>query len=302
MRILLTGASGFIGRQTLASLVSMHADIHVVSRRPPAVDGGFTWHKADLLTPDAAQAVMKAARPSCVLHLAWCVEHGKFWTDAANLDWVGATLRLAAAAAEGGVTRFVGAGTCYEYDWPESGDCDEQSTALAPHTLYDATKDATRRALQAFFQQSGIGFAWARIFFLYGAHEPPGRLVPSIARALAAAEPALCSHGLAVRDFMDVRDGGRALAALTLSDVQGAVNIGTGMGISIAEIAAMMGVLAGRPDLLRLGALRDRPGEPPRIVAKIDRLRDEVGFSGARSLDSGLIDALSFWGSRGAAS
>lgn len=295
MRILLTGASGFVGRQVLASLISMGADVHAVSRRRPQVDGPFIWHEADLLSPDAASMVIGECRPACVLHLAWCVEHGRFWTDPANLDWIAATVRIARAAADMGVTRFVGAGTCYEYDWPADGYCDEKTTPLAVHTLYDASKSATRQALRSFFDNMGVSFAWARLFFLYGQHEPPGRLVSSLAIALAAGQAATCSRGLAMRDFMNVRDAGRAIATLALSRVEGSVNIGSGEGVRIADLATRMGELAGKPDLVRLGALPDRPGEPPRIVARTERLYGEVGFHHVHPLEVGLRDALAYW-------
>lgn len=302
MRILLTGASGFVGRHALASLAAAGADMHAVSRRRPETPGDWSWHEADLLAPGAARSVVEAVRPDCILHLAWCVEHGKFWVDPANLDWLSATLALGRAAADFGVGRFVGIGTCYEYDWPADGWCSEETTPLASHTLYDASKDACRRALDPFLNQAGIGFAWARLFFLYGPGEAPSRLVASLAGALAAGRPAACSTGLAERDFMDVRDAGAALAALAMSNVGGPVNIGSGEAVSVAGIARRLGALAGRADLIRLGELPDRTDEPRRIAAKVDRLRDEVGFGGARSLDTGLRDALSFWGSPGTAS
>lgn len=295
MRILLTGASGFIGRQALVSLMAAQADVHAVSRQRPSVDGAFSWHEVDLLAPGAAHGLVSDIRPDCILHLAWCVEHGKFWTDPANLDWVAATLALARAAADLGVGRFVGTGTCYEYDWPAEGPCDEYTTPSAPHMLYDVSKDSCRRVLEAFFEERQVAFSWARLFFLYGPGEAQGRLVSSIARSLLAGEPALCSAGLAERDFMDVRDAGAALAALAMSEVRGIVNIGTGTAPSVAEIAQQLGKLAGRPELVKLGALPDRQGEPPRIVASTERLHGEVGFSGGRSLEQGLDEALSFW-------
>lgn len=295
MRILLTGASGFVGRQALASLLETGNEVHAVSRSRPPVEGDFIWHSLDLLAPGATEAAVDAARPDCVLHLAWCVEHGKFWTDPANADWLAATLDLARCAAASGARRFVGTGTCYEYDWPADAPCNELSTPLKAHTLYDETKDACRRSLAGIAAEADMSCAWARLFFLYGPHEAPGRLVSSVARSLVRGEEALCSAGLAVRDFMDVRDAGAALTALARSSVSGPVNIASGEAITVADLVRRLARLAGRDDLLRLGALPDRPGEPPRIVADIDRLRHEVGFLPARDLDAGLRDALSFW-------
>jgi nucleoside-diphosphate-sugar epimerase len=94
---------------------------------------------------------------------------------------------------------------------------------------------------------------------------------------------------------MDVRDAGAALSALALSSVEGEVNIGTGQAISVADIGTKLGELAGRPDLIELGALPDREGEPPSIIAATGRLINEVAFTPSFSIDQGLQDALGFW-------
>jgi len=292
-RVLLTGASGFIGRHAVGALVERGADVHAVSRSAVA-EYACAWHHADLLAPGAPQQVIAAVRPDIVLHLAWCVEHGKFWNDPANLEWVAATLALARASAEHGVRRFVGIGTCFEYDWPDEGPCLESETPLAGHTLYDRAKAACRSVLEEFLGEAGLSFAWARMFFLYGPDEAPKRLVASIARALADGKPARTSSGRAIRDFMDTRDAGAALAALALAGTAGAVNIATGEAQSVRAIAALLGKLGGRPDLVEIGALPDRE-EPPYIVGSSRRLRDEVGFAPQITLEQGLADALAFW-------
>jgi nucleoside-diphosphate-sugar epimerase len=227
--------------------------------------------------------------------LAWCVEHGRFWTDPANADWVGATLVLARAAIEAGARHFTGVGTCYEYDWPTAGDCHESETPVVGHTLYDIAKTSCRSVLDALFAAHGLDFAWARLFFLYGPDEDARRLVASVAKALALGQAARCSQGLAVRDFMDVRDAGEALAAVTLKGLAGPINVASGEGVKIAEVATTLGRLSGRPDLNKLGALPDRPDEPRRIVADVARLRDEAGFRPKYDLRTGLGDALAWW-------
>jgi len=295
MRVMVTGASGFVGSWVLRALADQGHQAHAVCRGRPPVDATFEWHGVDLLSADVAEATIAAAQPEVIVHLAWTVEHGAFWTSPANVDWVAATLRLAQAAAQHGVQRFVGVGTCYEYDWPQHGDCDEASTPIAPTSLYAVAKDATRRVLDAYLAPTATAFAWARLFFLYGPGEGPGRLVPSIARALAAGKPARCSRGHAVRDFLDVRDAAAALASVATSSLEGPVNVASGHAISVADVAMRLAALAGRPELVQMGALPDRAGEPPRIVARTARLASIGGLDGARTIDRGLGEALGYW-------
>jgi nucleoside-diphosphate-sugar epimerase len=280
-RALVTGACGFIGRHAVAALRERDFEVHTVSRRAGAAD-----HVDDLSDP---RALLARVRPTHLLHLAWYVEHGAFWSARENLDWV-ARSALLLRAFEG--ERFVGAGTCAEYDWTAAaGVLAEGVSPLGPATLYGVCKDAVRRVGEA----SRDGFAWGRVFFPYGAGEAPGRLVASVARSVLAGEPALCSSGDAVRDFIHVSDVGAAFAALLDSDVRGAVNIGSGEGVRIAEVARRTAALAGDAGLLRLGAIPDRADDPPQLVAAVRRLRDEVGFAARTSLDEGLAEAVAGW-------
>jgi len=296
MRVLVTGASGFLGRQAVAALLAEGVEVHALSRRAPS-NTACHWKPFDLLAASASdlRAHLAWIRPSHILHLAWCVKPRRFWNDPANLDWTAATLSLARAAEAEGVGRFVGTGTCYEYDWPGEASCNEWRTPLACHSLYDAAKDATRRILTRYFSECGISFAWARPFFLFGPYEDKSRLVASLARALVRGEPAACSQGQAERDFLAVGEAGRALAQLTLSGLEGPVNIASGEAISIADLARLLGRLAGRPDLVHVGALPDRPGEPPRILADVSRLSAELAFEPAQSREARLVETLDYW-------
>jgi nucleoside-diphosphate-sugar epimerase len=292
-RILVTGGTGFVGKHATAALLADGWDVHVAARDGARRVAGAQFHVADLLDANSATPLLAASNPEAILHMAWCVTPGAFWTDPTNLDWVGATLRLARAAADAGVDHFIGVGTCYEYDWPEDSPCIEGVTPLAVHTLYDAAKASVASVLARFFADGPTRFAWGRLFHLYGPDESPSRFVASLARAFAREQPAKCSRGLVTRDFLDTRDAGAALAAVARARHAGPVNIGSGAGFTLADLARKLADLSGKPSLLRLGALPDRPGEPPTIVADTTILRREIGFAPRYDLETGLRDALS---------
>jgi nucleoside-diphosphate-sugar epimerase len=300
MRVLVTGAAGFVGRWAVEGLLRRNNEVIAVSRgrAPIAQIAGTSEIRANLLDAEQIRRILADVRPDAILHCAWFVEPGRFWSAGENLDWIAATVHLLRHAAGAGVNRFVGVGTCFEYAWPADGVCDEHATPVEPTTLYAIAKDAVRRALAGWSAEQKLSFAWARLFFLYGPHEHPSRLVPSLACNLARGQPAPLSDGAMVRDFLDVRDAGDALAALTASNVQGEVNIGSGHATSLAEVADCLGRIAGRPGLIVKGALSRRPDDPPRIVASIRRLRSEVGAAAPRPLEQGLAECYAWWQSR----
>lgn len=294
MRIVVTGAFGFIGRHAAAELIAAGHEVVAFGRRKPS-NPAIEGHVCDLLETGSAEALLAALRPDALLHLAWTTEHGKFWTDPTNDLWARRSIALARAAVSAGTGRIVMAGTCFEYGFDGGGDCDERTTPLAGETPYGRAKIACRTGVAELARAAGVSFAWGRLFHLYGPHEAPGRLVSSISRALVAGEPAPMSSGSVWRDFMDSRDAGAGIAALTLSGVEGDVNVASGNAVQIITLAKMLAELAGRPALLRVGALGDRDNEPVRIVARVERLHEEVGFQPIRSLREGLADALAWW-------
>lgn len=291
----MTGGTGFIGRWIVKSLEDRGAEVVICSSAPAGRIGGNSVH-ADLLHEGQADRIVAEIRPDIIVHAAWCVEHGKFWTAPENLDWIAASLRLVRAAKTHGVRRFVGIGTCFEYAFPEQGDCSEFDTPLRPTTLYGIAKDALRRVIEE-FAGNELEFAWTRPFYLFGPFEHPDRLAASVAIRLLQKQPAPLSSGTAIRDFMDVRDAGEALAMVALSPVQGAINIGSGVGMSIAQIAQAIRQAAGE-GTIQIGALPDREGEPARIVADVGRLRREVGYAPHVDLRERLGETFRWWQER----
>jgi nucleoside-diphosphate-sugar epimerase len=295
-RVLVTGASGFIGRHVLTPLVQRGYEVHATrstGRVPDAAPVGVTWHAVDLLDHSAATDLIARVRPTDLLHLAWYAAPGLFWTADVNDDWVRATSTLIDAVIAHGGKRIVGAGSCAEYDW-SSGTCDELSTPLQPGTRYGAAKVAACRYLLDRGPRLTRGCAWGRVFFMYGPDEHPSRLVASIIRRVLAGEPAPCTEGSQRRDFLDVRDVAAGFVQLLDSSLTGAVNVSAGVAISVRELAERTAAIAGRPDLLRVGALQSRPDEPGLILGLPGRLHHS-GWRPVVSLDRGLQESVSFW-------
>jgi nucleoside-diphosphate-sugar epimerase len=293
--VLVTGGSGFIGRWALDPLLHSGFEVHVAARTRAAGGIGH-YHAVNLLDAKETEQLIASVRPSHLLHCAWEVTHGKFWNAPENLDWMAATLRLARVFAGHDGRRFVGVGTCAEYDWSDDGARPRrENDPLRPVSLYGQAKASTASVLQAFFSTQGVSFTWARMFHLFGPFEAPGRLVSSVARALLAGETAACGAGDFVRDFMPVQQAGTALAALVRSDVQGPVNVATGRGSTIESIVQTLGEIVKRPELVAIGIHPSTSDTPRTMTADVTRLRHEVGFDPPVDLRTALIAAVRYW-------
>jgi nucleoside-diphosphate-sugar epimerase len=299
-RVLVTGASGFIGVPLLRKLLQEGCEVHALDTREssgPCLDQ-VTWHTADLLDQAALGQVLEEVRADRLVHLAWYVSHGSFWTAPENVEWVQASLGLLRGFLAAGGRRVLMVGSCAEYRWGGTEDLHEDTSEIAPATLYGVCKDALRRVASAYAASLDAELAWARLFFLYGPREQSGRLVPSVIRSLLAGEPVATGTGEQVRDFMHVEDAAAGIAAVLASKLTGAVNVASGEPVQIASILDTIGGLTGAGGLIERGARPTPPGEPDRLVANVDRLHREAGFSSTRSLREGLAETVDWWRER----
>jgi len=294
-RVLLTGATGFVGSHCIEPLRRRGFDVVAThhGRAPRSVDG-VTWQSVDLLDAAAVQRLIDEVKPTHLLHLAWYVEPGKMIASPANLDWSQASLGLLRLFHAAGGERCVIGGSCYEYDW-RYGYCNEQLTPLRPDTLYGAAKLGLCETLLGYAAATGLSAAWGRMFFLYGPNENPRRLVPSVILSLLKGDPALSSHGRQVRDYMHVQDAANGMVALLDSQAHGAYNVASGQASTIVSIVELLGELTDRRELLRIGAIPARANDAPLVVGDPAAALREFGWAASIALRDGLASTIDWW-------
>lgn len=300
MKILVTGATGFIGSHCVETLRGMDCEIHAVSHgngQPPGDSGNLVWHRANLLEMQDIRKLMNDVKPSHLLHLSWYVAPGSSQNAIVNFYWTQASLELLLRFGEYGGKRVVMAGSSFEYDW-NYGYCTESITPKNPSTFYGTCKNALQEMLAGYSEVAKISSAWARIFFLFGPNEHPHRLVPSVIKSLLDGNPALCSHGNQIRDYLYVKDVAGALVKIIESDIIGPVNIGSGDPIRLKDLIKDIGNKIGRDELIRLGAIESRPNDTHIVVANIDRLKNELNWVPRYSLSQGLDETIEWFKKR----
>lgn len=268
--ILLTGATGFVGKQVIKAFSGSSVKIVPVIRtsKEPVFDGLPNIKRIisspDIFYENAGWWAEQCEGVDVVIHLAWYVEPGKYLRSPLNMDCLIGSINLAKGAVTAGVKRFIGIGTCFEYNL--SAGVLSVNTPLKPLTPYAGAKASLYLGLSQWLLEQSVEFAWCRLFYLYGEGEDGRRLVPYIHKQLGKGEAVELTSGEQIRDFMDVSEVGLIIAQIALGSHQGPINICSGVPITVRQIAERIADQYGRRDLLKFGARQDNSIDPPCVL------------------------------------
>ncbi|WPC41056.1 NAD(P)-dependent oxidoreductase [Clostridium sp. JS66] len=293
-KVLVTGASGFIGYRTVKSLLNKGYEVHAIAMNGVAIDKSIRWYNTNLLNKEEVFNLLKEIQPEAIIHFAWYTVPGKYNNSNENLLWLQASIELLKVFKEFNGKRFIFAGTCAQYDLAH-GFMDEKITPSKPNSLYGICKHSFENVALEYCNKNHLSFVSGRIFYLYGERECEDRVIPYVINKLMDNEIAYCSHGNQIRDFMYIEDIANAFVEILHSNAEGIVNVGSGKPVRLKDIFFEIGRQLNKPELIHLGDVNSSFNEPIMIVANNNRLKTETNWIQRYSLHKGIEKTISWW-------
>lgn len=272
-KVILTGASGLIGKETIKPLQESGFEVYALTIDKVKPDNGVHWINCNLFDEHSVKAAFEEVKPEYLLNFAWCTTED-YLTSNINFEFVKAGLNMLKCFKENGGKRAVFTGTCFEYKFKDEPIREDDE--LNPATVYAKCKNALRLLSEAYCEQNEIEFGWGRIFYVYGHGEHEKRLTSFIINNLKNDKEVVINNGGLIKDYMYTKDIAGAFVEFLDTNVVGCVNICTGKGISLKDYAMTIAKRLGKENLLTIK--QEPTTQPPVIVGDNRRLLDEVGY------------------------
>lgn len=296
MRVLLTGATGFVGSSVLRRLLAEESHAVAALLRPTASPrriadlldhDRFVRVSGDMTNLAAVEPEIAAFRPDVVLHLAWAGVGNSRRNDILQGDNVEPALELTRLAHRVGATAWVGLGSQAEYG-PKEGVIDETSPTR-PTTLYGTAKLCTSMLCGSVCQELGMRFAWLRLFSSYGPDDDPSWMISYLIRSLLAGERPSLTKGEQCWDYIYVTDVAEAVVRVAQSESgRGVYNLGSGEAPTIRTLVETIRDRIDSSLPLGFGEVPYRPDQVMHLQADIGRLLRDVGWSPALPFEEGI--------------
>jgi nucleoside-diphosphate-sugar epimerase len=289
VRILLTGPTGFIGSAfTRLALSRAHsiAGLVLPSEKVPETlmnSARFRALRGTLETVPWNE--IENFQPEVCIHAAWITTPGVYLESPENFKFLEQSVSFLREVRERGTKHIVALGTCIEYKMTGAA-LSESGTPLEPTTVYSRCKNELRIQLEAAAAQEDFRFCWARVFYPYGPGEHPSRLCSSILGKIRRGETVVLKTPHSTKDYIFIEDLAEALLTVTEVRFSGAINLGTGVGVSVRDIARKLARMLGSEQLIE-EAEATAPDPLDYVVADASRLQ-ALGWKPAHTIEQGL--------------
>lgn len=280
MKVLVTGATGFVGRHLVAALLARGCQVRAVARNAETA-AGLSWINdvefiaADIHADDLDIAALTDGIDS-LAHLAWpgLPNYQALFHFEHNLM---ADYRFIKGAVEAGVSQVLVTGTCFEYGL-QSGPLSEQ-TEPRPSNPYGLAKNTLRVFLENLQCEKPFTLQWARLFYLHGAGQNPNSLLAALDRAIdAGADTFNMSAGEQLRDYLAIDTAAEHLAAIVQQrEFDGVINCSSGQPISVRALVEQRLRERGASISLNLGHYPYPTHESMAFWGVADRLQQLLG-------------------------
>jgi len=286
---MVTGGSGFLGSAFVRLSRQAGHQVAVLSRSGLGVPEGTIWLSGGISDPPWKE--IERFAPTACLHAAWIATPGVYLESPENEVWMMWSFDFLSRLAESGVGRVTVLGTCIEYQIDGNPLCEDKNL-IAPASPYARAKCSLHKKLVAHWARLAAegspvpALAWARIFYPYGEGEHPARLVSSLIAKLFRGESVSLKNPQSIKDYIHVEDVASGLLTIVNQKYTGAINVGTGQGLTVGNIAREIGQIIGRTELINIPQI---PPEDPLdyVVANVARLRG-LGWTPQITISAGL--------------
>jgi nucleoside-diphosphate-sugar epimerase len=299
VRILLTGASGFVGSRLTQLLLKSGANVVNLGRRPCLVAGVENVLVPAFGAAHLSDKLTEIGGIDGVIHLAAAgVNPGDRDHDTIYALNSAFAPKIVSIGAELGAKAVVTVGSSAEYRAQPAARPFDEDMPLETAKIYGASKAAGGILALAEGATIGVSVGHIRLFNVYGPGEAAHRLLPSLARSLSEREAVKLSPGTQVRDFIHVDDACEGLIAafnalLARQMNSGAYNLATGTGTTVNQFArGVAGAMDADPGLLHFGALAFRPDDLPYVVGDPSKLSNACGWTARKTLADGIASAV----------
>lgn len=286
LRVVVTGATGFVGQHLCRKLAALGATTYGLSRSAAArtVPAGVTPITADITRQDEVIAALRQVCPSHVLHLAAVGATEPFLpVEQANSVNVTGTINVLEASQSIGIQRFLHVGTAYEHS----------ATSSQIHNPYVASKIAAWSFWRNFIEEHSLDAVAVRLYYVYGPQQARG-LIPAAIQAAQRHERFDLTPGEQWRDFVYVADVVDALiTALTAPNVCGQTyDIGTGVGLQVKTAVRRIFEIMESRGQYALGALPYRPNEEMELIASPAAAHRDLNWRARVPFEEGIITTI----------